>query len=112
MTVARGPLDDWQGRKEPRVPEVREATENAASVFLRGPRGNVEQRGAFPWGAHQRDRANARRLWTRDTSAFASSCLTAGSWTPVAVGCARGDVPACRRLHHLSRHRRRRRWSP
>ena len=37
MTVARGPLDDWQGRKEPRVLEVREATENAASVFLRGP---------------------------------------------------------------------------
>ena len=86
--MARGPLDDWQGRKEPRVLEVREATENAAR--------------------RQRDRANARRLWTRDTSAFASSCLTAGSWTPVAVGCAQGDVPARRRLRHLSPHRRRR----
>src|SRR5207342_1709321 len=42
------------------------ATENAASVSLRGPRGNVEQRGAFPWGAHQRDQANAKRLWTQD----------------------------------------------
>jgi len=36
-------------------------------VYLRGPRGNVEQRGAFPWGADQRDQANAKRLWTRDT---------------------------------------------
>jgi hypothetical protein len=26
------------------------ASENAASVYVRGPRGNVEQRGAFPWG--------------------------------------------------------------
>ena len=43
------------------------ATENAASVSLRGPRGNVEQRGAFPWGAHQRDQANAKRLWAQDT---------------------------------------------
>ena len=34
-------------------------TVNAASVNLRG-RGNVEQRGAFPWGAHQRDRQTQR----------------------------------------------------
>jgi hypothetical protein len=26
-------------------------SENAASVSLRGPRGNEEQRGTFPWGA-------------------------------------------------------------
>jgi len=43
------------------------ATENAASVSLRGPRGNVEQRGAFPWGANQWDQATAKRLWTRET---------------------------------------------
>jgi hypothetical protein len=43
------------------------ATENAASVSLRGPRGNVEERGAFPWGAHQRDQANGKRLWAQDT---------------------------------------------
>jgi hypothetical protein len=37
------------------------ASENAANVSLRGPRGNEEQRGTFPWGAHQRDRADAKR---------------------------------------------------
>jgi hypothetical protein len=36
------------------------ATEDAATVDLRGPGGNVQQRGTSPWGAHQRDRANAR----------------------------------------------------
>jgi hypothetical protein len=35
-------------------------SENAASVYLRGGRGNVEQRGAFPWGAHERDRQTQR----------------------------------------------------
>jgi hypothetical protein len=44
------------------------ASENAASVYLRGPRGNVERRGAFPWGAHQRDQADAKGLRTRGTS--------------------------------------------
>jgi hypothetical protein len=36
------------------------ASENTASVSLRGPRGHEEQRGAFPWGAHQRDRQTQR----------------------------------------------------
>ena len=36
-----------------------------SQCVLRGPRGNVDQRGAFPWGAHQGDRANPKRR--RDT---------------------------------------------
>src|SRR4249920_1086542 len=52
--------------RNPRTGGTR-ATENAASVYLRGPRGNVEHRGAFPWGAHQRDLATAKRPWTQDT---------------------------------------------
>jgi hypothetical protein len=40
------------------VLEVRGHRERSQCVLARS-RGNVEQRGAFPWGAHQRDRANA-----------------------------------------------------
>jgi hypothetical protein len=65
------------------------ATENAASAYVRGSRGNVEQRGAFPWGAHQRDRANAKRLWARDTGDRARPDPSAPGRVRSPVTCAR-----------------------
>src|SRR5512132_425055 len=63
------PEDRWMHGKAAASPRsgATWASENAASVYLRGPRGNVEQRGAFPWGAHQRDRADAKVPRHRDT---------------------------------------------
>lgn len=76
LTVARGPLDDRQGRREPSVLEVRGRPENAAR--------------------RQPDRANARRLWTRDTSdrcrltAIAGGRPTEDPYPAAAVGALEG----------------------
>jgi hypothetical protein len=66
LTVAGAPLDDWQGRREPGVLEVRGRPRTQPVCNAGSPRKRGEQRGAFPWGAHQRDPANAKRLWTRE----------------------------------------------
>jgi hypothetical protein len=64
--VPRGPLDDWQGRREPGVLEVcgRPRTQPVCPCGSHETRSTAER---FR-GVRQRDQANARGVRTRDTS--------------------------------------------
>jgi hypothetical protein len=64
------------------------ASENAASVYLRGPRGNVEQRGAF---RGVRTRGPGRRKETLDARHWMPLALTRRDRTLVALPCAIGE---------------------